>query len=146
MQTEEPTVVHADVDDAPLKSALADTEPESLADAVRIVIRAAIGANGLIHGLSEVTRAMDRRTVHMCFLAADCDDEEYKKLVVSLAQQNAIDLVEVESTEELAGWVGLCRKVAADKVKKVPKCSCVAIRDFGERTRALEMLLSKLHH
>lgn len=121
-----------------------DLEPENLNDAIRIVIRAAHEANGLVLGLSEVARALDRRTAHMCFLAGDCEDEEYKKLVTALATQGNIDFVEVESREELAQWAGLVRKDATGEIKKTFKCSCVAIRDFGERTKALDMLLSQL--
>lgn len=123
---------------------LADPEPESLEDAISVVIRKSLEANGLVRGLSEVARALDRRTAHMCILADDCDDEEYKKLITALCKQGEIDLINVEEREKLAQWANLVRKDDTGNIKKTMKCSCVAIRDFGERSRALDYLLSHL--
>ncbi|KAF8291522.1 putative 40S ribosomal protein S12 [Trypanosoma cruzi] len=130
-------------DEEPTVTQQFDVEPENLRDAIRIVVRKSLEVNGLVRGLSEVARALDRRTAHMCLLAADCEDEEYKKLIKALASQANIDFVEVESREELAEWAGLQRQKSDGSVKTF-KCSCVAIRDFGERTRALNMLLGQL--
>ncbi|EAN96753.1 putative 40S ribosomal protein S12 [Trypanosoma cruzi] len=130
-------------DEEPTVTQQFDVEPENLRDAIRIVVRKSLEVNGLVRGLSEVARALDRRTAHMCLLAADCEDEEYKKLIKALASQANIDFVEVESREELAEWAGL-QKQKSDGSVKTFKCSCVAIRDFGERTRALNMLLGQL--
>ncbi|RNF17894.1 40S ribosomal protein S12 [Trypanosoma conorhini] len=129
--------------EGPIVTQQVDVEPENLKDAIRIVVRKSREVNGLVRGLSEVARALDRRTAHMCLLAADCEDEEYKKLIKGLATQANIDFVEVESREELAEWAGL-QKQKSDGSVKTFKCSCVAIRDFGERTRALDMLLRQL--
>lgn len=123
---------------------LADPEPESLEEAISVVIRKSLEANGLVRGLSEVARALDRRTAHMCILAEDCDDEEYKKLITALCKQGEIDLINVEEREKLAQWANLVRKDDTGNIKKTMKCSCVAIRDFGERSRALDYLLSHL--
>ncbi|KEG07717.1 40S ribosomal protein S12 [Trypanosoma grayi] len=112
--------------------------------ALRIVLQKSREANGLIRGLSEVVRALDRRTAHLCVLADDCEDEEYKKLITALAKQGVIDLINVEEREKLAQWAGLAKIGADGEVKKTFKCSCVAVRDFGERTRALDFLLSHL--
>lgn len=131
--------------EVPVVEQVVDVEPESLEDAIRIVIKNALEANGLVRGLSEVARALDRRTAHMCILADDCEDEEYKKLVTALAKQGEIDMINVEEREKLAQWAGLYRKDATGEIKKTFKCSCVAIRDFGDRTKALDHLLSQLH-
>eukprot|EP00331_Platyophrya_macrostoma_P018031 CAMPEP_0176475242 /NCGR_PEP_ID=MMETSP0127-20121128/43498_1 /TAXON_ID=938130 /ORGANISM="Platyophrya macrostoma, Strain WH" /LENGTH=138 /DNA_ID=CAMNT_0017870817 /DNA_START=38 /DNA_END=454 /DNA_ORIENTATION=- len=135
---EETTVAAAVVVDA------IDVEPASVEDALRIVLRKSLEVNGLIRGLSEVARSLDRRVAHLCVLAEDCDDEGYKKLITALCKQNNIDLVEVKERATLAQWAGLQKFDAAGNAKKTYKCSCVAIRDFGERTKALEMLLEKL--
>lgn len=127
------------------ENVVVDVVPESLEDAVRIVIQKALEANGLVRGLSEVARALDCKTAHMCILADDCEDEEYKKLVTALAKQGNIDLINVEEREKLAQWAGLVRRDVAGEVTKTLKCSSVAIRDFGERTKALDYLLSQLH-
>eukprot|EP00331_Platyophrya_macrostoma_P028184 CAMPEP_0176434548 /NCGR_PEP_ID=MMETSP0127-20121128/16750_1 /TAXON_ID=938130 /ORGANISM="Platyophrya macrostoma, Strain WH" /LENGTH=138 /DNA_ID=CAMNT_0017817321 /DNA_START=30 /DNA_END=446 /DNA_ORIENTATION=+ len=124
--------------------AVAEVEPTSVQDALRIVLRKSLEVNGLIRGLSEVARSLDRRVAHLCVLAEDCDDEGYKKLITALCKQNNIDLVEVPEKAILAEWAGLQKFDAAGNAKKTFKCSCVAIRDFGERTKALELLLSNL--
>ncbi|KAF8294108.1 putative 40S ribosomal protein S12 [Trypanosoma cruzi] len=131
-QGEEPTVTQQ-----------LDVEPENLRDAIRIVVRKSLEVNGLVRGLSEVARALDRRTAHMCLLAADCEDEEYKKLIKALASQANIDFVEVESREELAEWP-VFRSRKATAASRPLSARGVAIRDFGERTRALNMLLGQL--
>ncbi|KAG8346924.1 putative Ribosomal protein L7Ae L30e S12e Gadd45 family [Trypanosoma vivax] len=122
-----------------------DVEPQNIQEAIGIVVRKALEANGLVRGLSEVARALDRRTAHMCILAADCEDEEYKQLIKALASQANIDFIEVDSREELARWAGL-QRTKSDSSVKTMKCSCVAIRDFGEQTKALHMLLDQLAH
>ncbi len=122
----------------------ADVEPASIEEALRIVIRKSLEVNGLIRGLSEVVRSLDRRVAHLCILADDCDDAGYKSLVQALCKQNNIDIVTVAERQKLAEWAGLQRLDRAGNAKKTFKCSSVAIRDFGERTKALEMLLSKL--
>lgn len=121
-----------------------DVEPKDVEDALRIVIRKSLEVNGLIRGLSEVARSLDRRTAHLCILADDCEDASYKKLIQALCKQNNIDIVTVKERAKLAEWAGLAKVDRAGNVKKVFKCSSVAVRDFGERTKALEMLLKEL--
>ncbi|CAD2219541.1 small subunit ribosomal protein S12e [Angomonas deanei] len=136
----EETPVEVPVEETPI----IDETPETLEDAIRIVIRKSYESNGLVRGLSEVTRALDKRNVHLAVLADDCDDEEYKKLVTALAKQGNIDLINVESREKLAEWAGLSRVKPASGETKIVKCSCIAIREFGERSRALDYLMAQL--
>ena len=121
-----------------------DVEPASVEEALRIVIRKSLEVNGLIRGLSEVVRSLDRRVAHLCILAEDCDDAQYKSLVQALCKQNNIDIVTVAERKKLAEWAGLQRLDRQGNAKKTFKCSSVAIRDFGERTKALDMLLAQL--
>jgi small subunit ribosomal protein S12e len=121
-----------------------DVQPNDVEDALRIVLRKSLEANGLVRGLSEVARALDRRTAHLCILAEDCEDPQYKKLIEALCRQNNIDIITVKQRSELATWAGLAKVSRDGSVKKVFKCSSVAICDFGERTKALDLLLEKL--
>lgn len=121
-----------------------DVEPADVEDALRVVIRKSLEVNGLVRGLSEVARTLDRRAAHLVILAEDCDDASYCKLIQALAKTNNIDIVMVSEKAKLAEWASLTKTDRAGNIKKVFKCSCVAIKDFGERTRALEMLLEQL--
>ena len=121
-----------------------DIQPKDTEEALRIVIRKSLEVNGLVRGLSEVARTLDRRTAHLCILASDCEDASYKRLIEALCAQNNIDIIQVSEREKLAEWAGLVKKDAEGNIKKTFKCSCVAIKDFGERTKALDMLLEQL--
>lgn len=121
-----------------------DAEPTDVQDALRIVLRKAHEANGLVRGLSEVARALDRKAAHLAVLAEDCDDESYKTLIKALCAQQNIDIVTVGERAKLAEWAGLQKFDAQGNVKKTFKCSVVAVKEFGERTRALDMLLKQL--
>ena len=123
---------------------IVDETPATVEDALRIVLRKSLEVNGLVRGLSEVARSLDRRVAHLCILAEDCDDAGYKKLIQALCKQNNIDIVSVKERKVLAEWAGLQKFDRTGNAKKTFKCSCVAIRDFGERTKALELLLSQL--
>ena len=137
MADEQPEVVAVPV-------VVEDENPSNVEDALRIVLRKSLEVNGLIRGLSEVARSLDRRTAHLCVLADDCEDESYKKLISALCKQNNIDIIRVNERSKLAEWAGLTKLDAAGNVKKVFKCSSVSIRDFGERSKALDMLLNEL--
>eukprot|EP00658_Telonema_sp_P-2_P050253 TRINITY_DN382_c0_g1_i15.p2 TRINITY_DN382_c0_g1~~TRINITY_DN382_c0_g1_i15.p2 ORF type:complete len:110 (-),score=49.56 TRINITY_DN382_c0_g1_i15:247-576(-) len=108
------------------------------------MLRSLVGSEMCIRDRSEVARALDRRSAHLCILAADCEDAGYKKLIQALCKVNNIDIVMVEERAKLAEWAGLVKRDAEGNVKKHFKCSSVCIRDFGERTKALEMLLAQL--
>ena len=122
----------------------ADFQPTDVEDALRIVLRKSIEVNGLIRGLSEVSRSLDRHSAHLCILAEDCEDASYKRLIEALCRQNNIDMVMVKERTKLAEWAGLAKYDSEGNVKKIFKCSCVSIKDFGERTKSLDMLLEKL--
>jgi small subunit ribosomal protein S12e len=139
----EPTVESGAVA-APAAAAPADETPKDVESALAIVIRKSIEVNGLIRGLSQVARALDARTAHLCILADDCEEAQYKKLIAALCAQNNIDLVRVPERAKLAEWAGLVKRDRTGAVKKHFKCSCVAIRNFGEQTRALDMLLEQI--
>ena len=44
-------------------------------------ILTAIALIGLVKGLNEVCKALDRKEAHLCIMAKDCDDPKYKRTV-----------------------------------------------------------------
>ena len=121
-----------------------DETPATVEAALAVVVRKSLEVNGLVRGLSEVARSLDRGDAHLCILAKDCDDANYTKLINALCHQNNIDIIEVDERAQLAEWAGLAKVDREGNIKKVHKCSSVAIRDFGERTKALDMVLAQL--
>jgi small subunit ribosomal protein S12e len=95
---------------------------------------------GLVKGLNQVGKALDRKDAYLCILATDCDDPKYKKLITALAKQNKIPLVEVDSRNLLGEWTGQAKYDKTGEARKVRGCSSLAIKDYGEHSEALTFL------
>merc|ERR1712167_551513 len=78
-------------------------------DALRKVIKKTMSHDGLVKGLNQVGKALDRKDAYLCILADDCDDPKYKKLITALAKQNKIPLMNVPKRQDLGEWVGQCK-------------------------------------
>jgi small subunit ribosomal protein S12e len=104
---------------APPKINDADITPASTEEALRIVLRKSLEVNGLVRGLSEVARTLDRKTAHLCILANDCEDASYKRLIEALCAQNSIDIIQVNERAQLAEWAGLVKKDKDGNIKNV---------------------------
>jgi len=102
------------------------------------------GLIGLVKGLNEVCKALDRKEALLCVLAEDFEDAKYKKLISALCKQNNIPLLEVEKRSELGEWLGQCKHDKAGVARKVRGCSSVAIRDYGEESDALNFVLNHI--
>jgi small subunit ribosomal protein S12e len=99
---------------------------------------------GLLMGLHEVAKALDRRTARLCCLSKDCENEEYKKLIRALCSEAEVHVIMVESGKELGAWCGLAKLDNEGNIKKAVRTSSCVITDFGEETRALTILLDFL--
>lgn len=64
-------------------------------EALRRVLKAAIVTDGLVRGIREVAKALDKRQAHMCILATNCEEAAYIKLVEALCQEHDIPLLKV---------------------------------------------------
>merc|ERR1711915_3687 len=73
-------------------------------------------------------------------LAENCDEKEYKKLVQALCQEHQIPLIKVDSNMKLGEWAGLCKLDKDGKARKVVKCSCAVVRDWGKEGPAHDVL------
>ena len=88
--------------------------------------------SSICKGLHEVCKAIDHKTAKLVLLAADCDEPKYKQLINALCKTNMIPIYEVESRETLGLWLGHCKVDKKKEARKIRKCTCVGIKDFGE--------------
>lgn len=89
----------------------------------------------------------------MVFLADDCENDDYKKVLIGMAKNYNVPVMDVPSWIELkdACKLGLdseeIKRIAEAKGKEAkikPKCSSAGIVDWGEDSPAKTFLLSLL--
>mmetsp|Transcript_3934 Transcript_3934/g.4563 ORF Transcript_3934/g.4563 Transcript_3934/m.4563 type:complete len:142 (+) Transcript_3934:40-465(+) len=98
--------------------------------------------DGLVHGLNEVVKALDRKEAQLCLLAENCEEDKYKTLVEAFCAQNNIPLITVSERTKLGEWLGLFKKDEEGNIRKLRAVSSCAIKDFGESTAALEYVMN----
>jgi len=128
-----------EVDDAPSAPAPAGG-PSDVNTALQEVLKTALIHDGVIHGIHEAAKALDKRRAVLCILAENCEEAAYKKLVSALCSEHQIPLVKVDNNKKLGEWSGLCKIDNTGKARKVVGCSCVVITDYGEESPALDVL------
>jgi len=111
-------------------------------DAIKSVIRKSQINGGLVKGLNEVCKALDRKQALLCVLAKDCDDTKYKKLIEALAKSNGIPLINVEAKMDLGEWLGHCKYDKEHNPRKVKATSSVAVVEYGEESEALSFVIN----
>ena len=111
--------------------------------ATRDVLSIALKHGGVLKGIAEVLKALEfgKSKVKIVFLAEDCDNDEYKNVLTTLAKQQGVPLVEIPTWVELKDFckLGLASqvitKIAEEKGKAAkikPRCSsCAVIVSFA---------------
>ncbi|XP_075244989.1 small ribosomal subunit protein eS12-like [Convolutriloba macropyga] len=112
----------------------------TLEEALPQVLKKAKYQSGVKKGLREVVKYLDKRAAHLCILAKDCDEPQYSRLVEALCTLHSIPLLKVDSNQTLGQWVGQCKYDETGNARKVVKCSCAVIIDFGEESEALSVV------
>jgi small subunit ribosomal protein S12e len=115
-------------------------EPMDLMSALQMVLKKALAEDGLHRGLREACKAIESRKALLCVLAQDCDQADYIKLIQALCNEVNVHLIRVPQAVQLGEWAGLCKLDAEGTARKVVKCSCVVVSDYGEETEGLAML------
>merc|ERR1711937_661188 len=100
----------------------------------------AMAVDGVVKGLNQVGKSLDKKDAHLVILASNCEDSMYKKLITALAKQNKIPLLEVDSRQELGECLGQCKYDKAGVPRKIKGASSCAIKDYGESSEALTYL------
>ncbi|KGG53105.1 40S ribosomal protein S12 [Mitosporidium daphniae] len=116
----------------------------SIEEALVAVLRQSRIHNGLARGLRECVKALDRGTAHLCILAESCDEAGYVKLITALCAEHSIDLIKVPDGKKLGEWVGLCKYDDNGVAQKIVSCSSAVIRQFGEESEAMHVLVQHL--
>ena len=141
MSDVEETPVDVQVEETEQAPAAAAGGPVSIEDALQQVLKKALVHDGLARGLREAAKALDRRQAHLCVLVETCNEAEYIKLIEALCNKYDINLLKVSDPKTLGTWAGLCKIDREGNPRKVVGCSCVVVRDFGEDSEGLNVLL-----
>lgn len=110
-------------------------------DALKEVLKKSMIHDGLARGLRECVKALDRRQAHLCVLAESCEEVEYTKLIEALCNEHKINLIKVPDAKVLGEWCGLCKVDKNGDAQKVVACACAVVKDFGEETEAMNVIL-----
>ncbi|XP_018327115.1 40S ribosomal protein S12 [Agrilus planipennis] len=103
-------------------SAVASGGSMDVNQALQEVLKNALVHDGLVRGLHEAAKALDKRQALLCVLAENCDEPMYKKLVTALCSEHQIPLIKVDKNKMLGEWAGLCKIDSAGKARKVVGC------------------------
>ena len=114
--------------------------PMDTMTALQEVLKHAVYVDGLARGLHEVTKTLDKGAAHVCVLASNCDEPNLVKLIEALCAERNISLIKVDDKKKLGQWAGLCKLDQDGNARKVVGASCVAVRDFGTASEAMEIL------
>merc|ERR1711920_1177507 len=128
--------------DLPQAQPVEEEKADNIKDAIKSVIKKSQANDGLVKGLNEVCKCLDRKQAILCVLAEDCNDPKYKKLVDALAKASNVPLIEVEKRDDLGEWLGHCKYDIEGKARRVKGSSSIAIKNYGEETEALTFVLN----
>ncbi|RWW53283.1 hypothetical protein BHE74_00040242 [Ensete ventricosum] len=91
----------------PEKTAPALGEPMDLMTALQLVMKKSLAHDGLVRGLHEAAKAIEKHAAQLCILAEDCNQSDYVKLVKALCADHNVHLVTVPSAKTLGEWAGV---------------------------------------
>ena len=78
-----------------------------LMTALQLVMKKSSAHDGLVKGLREAAKAIEKHAAQLCVLAEDCDQPDYVKLVKALCAEHNVHLVTVPAAKTLGEWAGV---------------------------------------
>ena len=78
-----------------------------LMTALQLVMKKSLAHDGLVRGLHEAAKAIEKHAAQLCILAEDCNQPDYVKLVKALCADHNVHLVTVPSAKTLGEWAGV---------------------------------------
>ncbi|ELP92591.1 40S ribosomal protein S12, putative [Entamoeba invadens IP1] len=117
--------------------------PQELKD-IKAVLSQAHTQCCLFKGIRQCLKQLENDHILYLFLADDCDEEDYKKLLTALCKEKNVKIVKVPEKAKLAEWSFQAKVNAEGKIVKSTKCSCAVV---GKRIRMsddLKRLQAKL--
>ncbi|KAF2589179.1 hypothetical protein F2Q70_00041640 [Brassica cretica] len=102
----------------PVAEPAAIPEDMDLLTALELTLRKARAHGGVVRGLHESAKLIEKRVAQLCVLAEDCNQPDYVKLVKALCADHNINLLTVPSAKTLGEWAGvmvssICQSEAA---------------------------------
>lgn len=82
-------------------------EPMDIMTALQLVLKKSLAHGGLVRGLHEGAKAVEKHAAQLCVLAEDCDQADYSKLVKALCADHNVNLITVPSAKTLGEWAGV---------------------------------------
>jgi small subunit ribosomal protein S12e len=82
-------------------------EPMDLMTALQLVMKKSSAHDGLVKGLREAAKSIEKHAAQLCVLAEDCDQPDYIKLVKALCAEHNVHLVTVPNAKTLGEWAGV---------------------------------------
>jgi len=110
-------------------------------EALQQVLKKALVHDSLARGLRECAKALDRGQAHLCVLVESVTEAEYLKLIEALCAEKGTNLIKVSDAKALGTWAGLCKIDREGNPRKVVGCSCVVVKDYGEESEGMHVLL-----
>ncbi|KAL7410924.1 50S ribosomal protein L30e-like protein [Mrakia frigida] len=113
----------------------------SVEEALQEVLKNALVHDGLARGLREAAKALDKGVAHLCVLVETCTEAEYIKLIEALCAEHKVNLIKVTDPKVLGTWAGLAKIDREGNPRKVVGCSCVVVKEYGQESAGLQVLL-----
>lgn len=108
------------------------------------ICRASRKVAGLKKGLRQVTKSIISQRAKLLLMSSAINDKNIEKVVEGLAAQYQVSIYKVPSHEDIAEYVGICKKDETGKTVKKARCAVAAIEDFGEIGEGAKYIHAKL--